>query len=55
MSGHAEHSGLQVLLVARQVDEGDDLGRALTDLGPVQTSTVAVRLVHHLNNKTMNK
>jgi len=45
---HAEHGGLQVLLVSGQVDEGDDLGGLLTDLGPVQTAAVAVGLVDHL-------
>lgn len=35
VSCHAEHSGLEVLLMACQVNKGDDLWGFLTDLGPV--------------------
>lgn len=35
VSSHAEDSGFEVLLVAGQVDEGDDFWGFLTDLGPV--------------------
>lgn len=45
---HAEDSGLQVLLVAGQVDEGDHLGGLLADLGPLEAAAVAVGLVHHV-------
>lgn len=48
MPRHAEHGGLEVLLVARQVDEGDDFRRALADLRPVEAAAVAVRFVDHL-------
>ena len=51
VSRHAEHGGLEVLLVAGQVDEGDDLWGFLTDLGPVQAAAVAVWLVHHLTER----
>lgn len=48
MPRHAEHGGLQVLLVPRQVDEGDDFRRPLADLRPVEAAAVAVRFVNHL-------
>lgn len=51
MSRHAEDGGLEVLLMASQVNEGDDLGGFLTDLGPVKAATVAVWLVHHLKGQ----
>lgn len=50
VSSHPEHGGLEVFLVASQVYESDDLGGLLTDFGPVQASSVTVRLIHHLNN-----
>lgn len=46
--GHPEHGGLEVFLVASQVDESDNLGGLLTDFGPVQASSVTVRFIHHL-------
>ena len=55
VSGHAEDSGFEVLLVAGQVDEGNDLWGFLTDLGPVQAATVAVWLVHHLKGAESEK
>lgn len=45
VASHAEHGGLQILLVSRQVNESDDLGGLLTDLGPVQTAAMAVGFV----------
>lgn len=48
MPGHPEHGGLEVFLVASQVDESDNLGGLLTDFGPVQASSVTVRFIHHL-------
>lgn len=48
VSCHPKYGGLKVFLVTSQVDEGDDLGGLLTDFGPVQTSSVTVWLVHHL-------
>lgn len=48
VSGHPEHGGLEVFLMASQVYEGDDLRGLLTDFGPVQTSSMAIRFVHHL-------
>ncbi len=48
MASHAKYGGLQVLLVACQIDESDDLWWPLTDCGPVQAASMAVRFVDHL-------
>ena len=42
----AEDGGLQILMVSRQVDESDHLGRALADL----LSCPRLTVVHHLHN-----
>lgn len=49
MAGHAKDSGLQVLLMASQVDEGNHLSGFLTDLCPLQAATVAVWFVYHIS------
>lgn len=49
VSSHPEHGGLEVFLVASQVYESDNLGGLLTYFGPVQASSVTVRLIHHLD------
>lgn len=51
VSCHAKDGGLEVLLVAGQVNEGDDLGGFLADLGPVQASSMTVWLVHYLGDR----
>lgn len=38
--GHAEHCGLQVALVASQIDEGDHLARVFADFNPIQMTVV---------------
>lgn len=48
VSGHPKHSGLEVFLMAGQVDEGNDLGGLLTDFSPVQASSVTIWFVYHL-------
>lgn len=48
MPRHAKHGGFKVLLVARQINEGDDFRWPLADLGPVEAAAVAVRFVDHL-------
>lgn len=48
MAGHAEDGGLQVLFMASQVNESNDLGGFLTDFCPLQAAAVAVGLVHHV-------
>lgn len=48
MAGHAEDRGLQVLLMAGQVDERNHLSGFLTDPRPLQAATMAVWLVYHI-------
>lgn len=48
MASHAKNSGLKVLLVASQVNEGDHFRGLLTDLCPFKAATMAVRLVHYI-------
>lgn len=48
MTSHAKDSGLQVFLMASQVNEGNHLSGFLTNLCPFQAATMAIWLVHHI-------
>lgn len=53
VSSHPEHCGLEVFLMAGQVYKSDNLGGLLTYFGPVQASSMTVRLIYHLDDREM--